>query len=167
MHSKFLALMCLALPFAAFPASNPDAAFYKSAAEGGIAEIQAGRLAQDKGNSQRVKEFGAMMIKDHSAANETLQALAKSKNIALPADSSVAQMAAKAMLEVLSGALFDQSYVKGQISAHRQTIALLKKEISSGQDPDAIAFASATLPSVRSHLDAIKAVATQMGILTE
>ena len=167
MHSKFLALVCLALPFVAFAASTPDASFFKSAAEGAIAEVQAGRLAQDKGNSQRVKDFGAMMIKDHSAANETLQTLAKSKNIALPTDSNVSQMAAKAVLEVLSGALFDQSYVKGQISAHRQTIALLKKEIASGQDPDAIAFASATLPSVRSHLDAIKTIATQMGLLTE
>jgi putative membrane protein len=166
MGSKLVALVCLA-PVIAFAASNPDASFYKSAAEGGIAEIQSGRLAQDKGNSPRVKNFGAMMIKDHSAANETLQALAKSKNIALPTDSSVAQMASKAMLQVLSGALFDQSYVKGQVSAHRQTIALPKKEIVSGQDPDARAFASATLPGVRSHLDAIKTIATEMGILTE
>jgi putative membrane protein len=166
MHGKFLALACLT-PLVAFAASNPDAAFYKSAAEGGIAEVQTGRLAQEKGSSQRVKDFGAMMVKDHSSANDTLQALAKSKNIALPTDSSVGQMATKAMLEMLPGALFDQSYVKGQISAHRQTIALLKKEIASGQDPDAQAFASATLPNVRSHLDAIKAVATEMGIVTQ
>jgi putative membrane protein len=166
MRRKLLALVSL-LPLAGFAASNPDAAFFQSAAAGGIAEIETGRLAQDKSSSQRVKEFGAMMIKDHSAANETLQALAKAKNITLPADSSVAQMATKAMLGVLSGSLFDQSYVKGQISAHRQTIALLRKEIASGQDSDAKAFASAALPSVRSHLDAIKTLATEMGIPTE
>jgi putative membrane protein len=170
MRCKFLApvfaLACVA-PLVAFAASNPDASFYKSAAQSVIAEVQTGRLAQDKGSSQRVKDFGAMMVKDHSAAHDTLDALAKSKNIALPTDSSVGQMATKGMLAVLSGALFDQSYVKAQISAHRQTIALLKKEIDSGFDPDAQAFASATLPNVRSHLEAIKTLALELGILTE
>jgi putative membrane protein len=162
MKSTLLALM-LTLPVAAF-ASNPDASFYKHAAEGGIAEIEAGHLAQDKGSSQQIQDFGAMMIKDHSAANEKLQSLAASKNITLPTSSSVGQMATKAKLDMLSGGTFDKSYVTGQVSAHRQTIALFRKEISSGQDADAKAFAAATLPTVRSHLKAITAIATEMGI---
>lgn len=166
MKGVFLALM-LTLPMVAFAASNPDASFYKNAAEGGIAEVNAGRLAQDKGNSQQVKDFGAMMVKDHSAANEKLQALASSKNVTLPTSASVAQMATKAKLDVLSGGMFDKSYVKGQISAHRQTIALFRKEISSGQDADAKAFAVATLPTVRAHLKAINAIASDMGIETK
>jgi putative membrane protein len=166
MKGTFFALM-LSLPMMALAASNPDASFYKNAAEGGIAEVDAGRLAQDKGNSQQVKDFGAMMVKDHSAANEKLQALASSKGISLPTSASVGQMATKAKLDVLSGDTFDKSYIKGQISAHRQTIALFRKEISSGQDADAKAFASATLPTVRAHLKAITAIATDMGIKTK
>jgi putative membrane protein len=166
MKGTVIALL-LALPMVAFAAAMPDASFYKNAAEGGIAEVEAGRLAQDKGNSQQVKDFGAMMVKDHSAANEKLQALAASKNITLPTTASVGQMATKAKLDVLSGATFDKSYVKGQISAHRQTIALFRKEISSGQDADAKAFAVATLPTVRAHLKAITAIATDMGITTK
>jgi putative membrane protein len=166
MKGTFFALM-LTLPMAALAASNPDASFYKNAAEGGISEVDAGHLAQDKGNSQKVKDFGAMMVKDHSAANEKLQALASSKNVTLPTSASVGQMATKAKLDVLSGDTFDKSYVKGQISAHRDTIALFHKEISSGQDADAKAFATATLPTVRSHLKAITAIATDMGIKTK
>jgi putative membrane protein len=158
------ALLLMLVPLAAFAASNPDAAFYKDAAQGGLAEVAAGRLAQDKGNSQPVKDFGAMMVKDHSAANEKLQSLAASKSITLPTRSSVGQMAAKTKLDVLSGDTFDKSYVKGQVSAHRQTIALFRKEISSGQDADAKAFAAETLPTVRAHLKAISAIATDMGI---
>ena len=154
----------LSLPLLALAASNPDASFYKKAAEGGIAEVSAGQIAQDKGNSQQVKDFGAMMVKDHSAANQKLQALAASKNITLPTSAGVGQMASKARLEVLSGDSFDKSYVKGQIGAHRRTIALFRKEISSGQDADAKAFASATLPTVRAHLRAITAIAAAMGI---
>jgi putative membrane protein len=159
-----LLALTLALPMAAFSASNPDASFYKHAAEGGIAEVEAGRLAQDKGSTQQIKDFGAMMIKDHSAANDKLQSIASSKGITLPSSSSVAQMASKAKLEVLSGGTFDKSYVKGQVSAHRETIALFRKEISAGQDADAKAFASATLPTVRAHLKAITAIAADLGI---
>jgi putative membrane protein len=167
MKGTFFALM-LALPMAAaFAASNPDGSFYKHAAEGGIAEVDAGRLAQDKGNSQQVKDFGAMMVKDHSAANEKLQALAASKNITLPTTPSITQVASKAKLDVLSGDTFDKSYVKGQISAHRQTIALFRKEISSGQDSDAKTFATTTLPTVKAHLKAITAIAANMGIDTK
>jgi putative membrane protein len=166
MKGTFFALM-LTLPIAALAASNPDASFYKNAAEGGIFEVDAGHLAQEKGTSQKVKDFGAMMVKDHSAANEKLQALASSKNVTLPTSASVGQMATKAKLDVLSGETFDKSYVKGQISAHRDTIALFRKEISSGQDADAKAFATATLPTLRAHLKAITAIATDMGIETK
>jgi putative membrane protein len=166
MKGTLLALMFTlsALPAASFAASNPDASFYKHAAEGGIAEVEAGRMAQDKGNSQQVKDFGAMMVKDHTAANDKLQSIAASKNITLPTSSSVGQMAAKAKLDVLSGATFDKSYVKGQVTAHRETVALFRKEISTGQDADAKAFASATLPTVRAHLKAVTAIAADLGI---
>ena|ERR1700691_1343489 len=166
MKGTFIALM-LTLPMVAFAASNPDASFYKNAAEGGIAEVDAGHLAQDKGNSQQVKDFGAMMVKDHSAANEKLKALAASKSITLPTTPSVGQIAAKTKLDVLSGDTFDKSYVKGQLNAHRETVALFRKEISSGQDADAKAFATATLPTIRAHLKAITAIATDMGIKTQ
>jgi putative membrane protein len=154
----------LTLPLAAFAASNPDAAFFKHAAEGGISEVDAGRLAQDKGNSQQIKDFGAMMVKDHSAANDKLKAIAATKDVTLPTSASVGQIATKAKLEVLSGDTFDKSYVKGQVKAHRETIALFRKEISAGQDADAKAFATATLPTVRAHLKAITAIAADMGI---
>jgi putative membrane protein len=165
MKGKVLALM-LALPMAAL-AADPDASFYKHAAEGGLFEVQAGQIAQTKGNSQPVKDFGAMMVKDHGAANDKLQQLASSKSITLPTSPSVGQMAAKTKLDVLSGDTFDKSYVKGQVKAHRETIALFRKEINSGQDADAKAFATATLPTVRSHLKAINAIASDMGVKTQ
>jgi putative membrane protein len=163
MKTKILALM-LVLPVAAFAASNPDASFYKNAAEAGIFEVDAGHMAQEKGNSQQVKDFGSMMVKDHSAANDKLQSIASSKNITLPTSASVAEMATEAKLKVLSGDTFDKSYVKSQISAHQKAIALFHKEASSGQDADSKAFASATLPTLRSHLKAITLIATNMGV---
>jgi putative membrane protein len=159
---RVLAFLVLAVPLIAM-ADSPDASFYKKAAEGGIAEVEAGNLAQSKGNSQQVKDFGAMMVKDHTAANDKLKALAATKGVTLPSSSSVGQMASKAKLEVLTGDSFDSSYIKGQIQAHQNTVALFRKEIASGQDPDAQAFAKATLPTVRSHLKAINGIAAAGG----
>jgi putative membrane protein len=160
---RVVALLLLTAPIIAM-ADSPDASFYKKAAEGGIAEVEAGNLAQSKGNSQKVKDFGAMMVKDHSAANEKLKALATTKDVSLPTSSSVGQMATKAKLEVLTGDTFDKSYIKGQVKAHQDTVGLFRKEIASGQDPDAQAFAKATLPTVRSHLKAINAIAADAGV---
>jgi putative membrane protein len=162
---SILASLILIAPLVAFGAdSTPDATFYKKAAEGGIAEVDAGNLAQQKGNTQEVKDFGAMMVKDHSAANDKLRALAASKNISLPTSASIGEMATKAKLDMLSGDTFDKSYIKSQIKDHYGAIALFKKEIASGQDPDAKAFASATLPTLRMHLKKIKAIAADAGI---
>jgi len=151
--------LMLIIASAAALAAAPDASFYKTLAQGGIAEVEAGKLAQQKGADPKVKDFGAMMVKDHSAANEQLKALAAGKGIDLPGSSSTSQMAAKAKLEVLSGGTFDKSYVEDQVKAHRDTVELLKKEIATGQDPDAKAFAQKVLPTVESHLHAINQIA--------
>lgn len=108
-----------------------------------------------------------MMVKDHSAANDKLKSLAASKNVTLPTSASVGEMATKAKLDVLSGDTFDKSYIKSQLKAHRDTIALFKTEIASGQDADAKAFASSTLPTVQSHLKAIKTIAAGAGVNTK
>jgi putative membrane protein len=160
-----LAGMVLVFPLAAFGAnSSPDSAFYKHAAEGGIAEVELGNLAQQKSTNQSVKDFGAMMVKDHSAANDKLQSVAASKNISLPTSPSAGQMATKAKLEALSGETFDKSYIRGMIKDHEEDIAMFKKEAVSGKDPDAKAYASATLPTLEAHLKKIKAVAASAGV---
>ncbi|MGH8140324.1 MAG: DUF4142 domain-containing protein [Steroidobacteraceae bacterium] len=165
---RSIAFLLVAVPMIAFGAGkSPDQAFFKHAAEGGTAEVDAGTLAQSKGNSQAVKDFGAMMVKDHTAANDKLKSIATAENIDLPGKSSVAQLASKAKLELLSGDTFDKSYIKGQIKAHEETVALFKKEIASGTDAQAKAFATDTLPTVREHLKKIRQIATEAGVSTK
>jgi putative membrane protein len=79
---QVIACLIMAAPVIAVSADeSPDPSFFKQAAEGGIAEVDAGTLAQSKGNSQAVKDFGAMMVKDHSAANEKLKSVATAENV--------------------------------------------------------------------------------------
>jgi putative membrane protein len=112
---------------------------------------------------QPVKDFGAMMVKDHTAAGDQLKSLAASKGVSLPTSASVPEMAEKAKLDVLTGDTYDKSYIKGQIKAHHEAIALFKKEIASGQDADAKSFAQQTLPTLQQHLKAARDIATQNG----
>src|SRR3954465_57215 len=58
--------------------------FSTEAASGGMMEVQLGKLAQQKAQNPRVKKFGAMMVKDHTKANDELKAIATKQNIALP-----------------------------------------------------------------------------------
>src|SRR5256885_310837 len=66
--------------------SKKDQEFLNKAAVGGLYEVEAGRLAQEKANSSDVKAFGEMLVKDHSSANDELKALATSKSAVLPSE---------------------------------------------------------------------------------
>jgi putative membrane protein len=158
-----VAVLLLAVPALAF-SSSKDESFYKNAAEGGMAEVNAGKLAQEKGATQSVKDFGAMMVKDHSAANQKLQSLAAAQDVKLPSSPSLMQQATAKELKMKSGDSFDKSYIKDQIKAHEDTVALFQKEIDSGKDAAAQQFASATLPTVQMHLTKINQIAAAAGI---
>jgi putative membrane protein len=145
-------------------ADSADSSFYKSAAEGGMSEVELGQLAQQKASNPAVKDFGAMMVRDHTAANEKLKALAASKQVSLPDSPSMMQKASKTKLNLLSGDSFDKSYVKGMIDDHKEDIKEFQKEVAEGQDPQAKAFASATLPTLRMHLRKIQSIAAAAGI---
>jgi putative membrane protein len=149
---------------AAALADSPDASFMKSAAEGGMSEVELGQLAQEKASNPAVKDFGAMMVKDHTAANNKLKALAASEQVSLPDSPSLMQKASKTKLNMRSGESFDKSYVKGMIDDHKDDIKEFQKEISEGKDPQAKAFAAATLPTLQMHLQKIESIAASAGI---
>lgn len=150
---KLAALILLALAASSVAsAASPDRAFYMKAAAGGMAEVEAGKLAQQKGSSEAVKNFGAKMVEDHTAANEKLMALAATKKVKLPKGMDVKHKAMHKKLNTKSGAAFDTAYIKGQIADHKATIALMEREIASGKDAEAKSFATETLPVVKEHL---------------
>lgn len=149
---------------AAALADSPDASFMKSAAEGGVSEVELGQLAQQKASNPAVKDFGTLMVKDHTAANTKLKALAASEQVSLPDSPSLMQKASKTKLEMLSGDSFDKSYVKDMIDDHKDDIKEFQKEISDGKDPQVRAFASATLPTLQMHLQKIQSIAASAGI---
>jgi putative membrane protein len=161
---RIIAAVICSLPLMALSKDNPDESFFKNAAEAGISEVEAGKMAEGKGTSAAVKEFAAMMVKDHSAANAKLKKLAMSKGIELPTEPSMMEKAKAKKTDMKSGDSFDKDYLQGQIKAHEDAIDLLQKEIDSGKDPEARAFATDTLPTVKMHLQKVEQIAAAAGV---
>jgi putative membrane protein len=131
--------------------------FMNDAAEAGMAEVELAKLAKDRASNPRVKNFAEMMIKDHSAANNKLQTIARDKSVTLPSTLGKHQD----HLEDLSkknGAEFDKAYMKMMVNGHEDVVRDFEKCSQNGTDPDVKTFASQTLPTVRMHLDSAKAI---------
>jgi putative membrane protein len=146
----------------AFAATNADD-FVEDASAKGVAEIEAGKLAQEKGTSADVKAFAAMMIKDHTVANEKLKTLAGQKNLEVSTDAQLMDKAKSMILELRSAKSFDQAYANNQVKAHEATIEIFQDEVKNGDDADLKAFATQTLPKLKAHLTEAKALAKAHG----
>ena len=139
-----------------------DVQFAVEAASGGMTEIELGKMAEQKAMNRMVKNFGAMMVKDHSKADDKLQALAKAKNINLPNRPSAADQQVINKLKKLSGRYFDKAYISDMIDDHKNDIREFKYASKNCNDPDIKHFAAKTLPLLQNHLDAIKEVDANM-----
>jgi putative membrane protein len=140
------------------PKAHPaaDQTFVKKAAEGGMAEVQLGKLAVDKASSPEVKQFGQKMVDDHGKANDQLKSLAQSKNITLPSDLSAKDKALHDRLSKLSGPAFDRAYMRAMVTDHTKDVNEFRAQAKSGADPDVKSWASNTLPTLESHLQMAK-----------
>jgi putative membrane protein len=132
---------------------SSDREFMMKAAMNGMEEVQLGQLAAKQGSSDGVRQFGQQMVTDHTAANEKLMQLASTKGVTLPTALDSAAQARMTKLQGLTGTAFDRQYLKDVgVSEHEKAVKLFQKQSTSGKDPDISAFASATLPTIQSHL---------------
>lgn len=130
--------------------SKKDQDFLTQAAAGGMYEVAAGQLAQQKGTAEGVKSFGAMLVKDHSAANEELKSLAGNKGVALPAALPADKQSR--LDKISKAAHFDKEFVKEVgLDDHKKDISLFEKASKEADDSDVKAFATKTLPVLKAH----------------
>lgn len=139
-----------------------DADFAVTAANGGMAEVQLAQLAQQKGVSADVKDFAAKMITDHTKANDQLMALAKQKNVTLPAALGNDEQKVMDDLSKKTGKDFDKAYVKAMVEDHDKDVKLFTDEAKDGKDADIKAFAGTTLPTLKMHQTMINAIDKKM-----
>jgi putative membrane protein len=131
-------------------AADESEKFIKEAIQGNLAEVQVGQLAQQKGAIQGVRDFGAMLVKDHQMANEKATEVAQHMSIKAPDKPGMKQQAVYDKLSHLSGVKFDQEFTKSMVKDHQEDIAKYQKE-SQGSDA-AADYAKQTLPKLHEHL---------------
>jgi putative membrane protein len=136
--------------------------FAKEAAEGGMMEVQLGNIAEKNAASQSVKDFGKMMVDDHTKINDNMKDLAAKKNVTLPTTVSSGQQKDIDKLSKKNGNDFDKDYVSMMINDHKKDIAEFKKSGDKITDPDFKDFVIKTLPILQKHLDSIQAIKKRM-----
>jgi putative membrane protein len=147
---------------AAEHANTADLIFSHEAAVGGMAEVNAGKLAARKGQSAAIKDFANRMVSDHSAAGQRLAAVNKSNKVQAPADLDKDHKVTLDQLGKTDGKAFDVAYIRAQVVDHQKTAQLYEWIIDNGQDPRLVSYAMETLPTVLRHLEMAKNLQAQL-----
>ena len=156
MKKLFLFLVCSCLFLTVNAQSNKekyDAGFIRTAIMGGLMEVQLGRMAQTNGSSQQVKDYGRMIVNDHSRTNAELNSLAKRKNVSVPESAGTSMQAAMDKLSALRGSDFDRAFMNTMVENHLREINQYKAETYKGEDPDVRNWAAHKNPVLQKHLD--------------
>jgi putative membrane protein len=141
-----------------------DKAFVRKAMEGGMAEVQLGQLALGKASTPDVKQFGQKMVDDHTKLDDQMQPLAQQLGVAAPTKLSKKDETEKAKLQSLSGAQFDDAYIKLMLKDHKKDASDFKDEAQHTQNPN---LQQATLQGAQvidQHLQLIEQIAQSHNI---
>ena len=133
-----------------------DETFIRKAANGGMTEVELGKLAAEKGASHEVKDFGNQMVKDHTKANDELKEVAGKMNVMVPEKVDAKHQAMIAKMSALSGVTFDKAYVNGMVKAHKEDIALFESAGKEVKSEDLKKFIGNTIPIMKEHLEMIE-----------
>lgn len=162
MKSRLLPLLAVLLAASfAFADKKPsvnstDEKFIKETAADGKAEVKIAELATKKAERADVKAYAEMLMKDHTAANKDLEAVAEKKGVDVSA--VIAPSSAKDFqsLEKQSGKDFDNAFLKLMESDHKKCVSNFESEQKKGEDGDVKAFVDKTLPVIKHHLDEVQ-----------
>jgi putative membrane protein len=132
--------------------------FVQKAAMSDMYEVEAGKIATQKGKSEVVKTFGQMMVEAHSKTTEELKGIVASESIKvdLPTKLDTRHQKLVDELNAASDAEFDKTYAKQQVDGHQDAVSLFDAYAKKGDNAALKAFAQKTLPVIQQHLNEAK-----------
>jgi len=130
--------------------SKEENDFILKAAVGGLMEVAAGNMALQQSTNPKVKAFAQMMVTDHTKAGKELEAVAKSKGLALPATFPKEEQQHMDAMKTVAGDAFDKHYINMMVADHDKTVDLFTLA-TKYKDPDIKNFATKTLPVIQAH----------------
>lgn len=134
-------------------ASDHAAMFLTDAIQGDNGEIAYGKKAQELGTTQGVKDFGKMLVEDHTKARDQAVAVAKAMNVPIPDGIKPEKQKMIDMATGMSGAGFDKDFIKDMIDDHKKDIDKFQQEAGSTDPAQVTDLAKQTLPTLKKHLE--------------
>lgn len=128
-----------------------DQDFLNFAAQTDMTEAHLGKMAQDQGSSQAVKDLGQMLVTDHTSDYQKLGTLATKAGLMIPKGIDNKHDKMIAPFGKLKGKAFDRRYTHEMVAGHTAAIAQYQKEAASGQNADLKAYAQETLATLEKH----------------
>ncbi len=135
-------------------------AFVANAAISDMYEIQAGQIAQTKGQTAAVKAFGKQMVTDHTALSNAMKPLVIAAGKTAPTG---LDERCKGLIDNLNAAApadFDKVYIAQQDAAHNEALTLMQSYADHGDDAGLKAGAIKALPKIKAHLAHVQGLAS-------
>jgi putative membrane protein len=139
-----------------------DSVFIQRASSVGLLQVKLGQLAEKKGTSPAVVEFGKRMVTDYSTANEELKAAAKAAGFPGP----VLLRQDQQIFDRFNGtgrSSFDKAYMAEMVKQHREEMRLFQRESAGGQVQSLKQLASRMLPEMEQRLSLATQTAGSVG----
>ena len=155
MLRKIVVAAAIVLPAPAVAA--PPAVFLQKAIQGNFSEVTLGRVIQNRGASAQVRQFGAMLVRDHSNGLAQAQRIAARLHLHIPATLTPEARHEQRTLRHLSGRAFDREVRRYMIDDHRKDIAEFRSQARSG-DRATAGYAAATIPVMQHHLSMARSI---------
>jgi putative membrane protein len=133
--------------------TTADQDFVMQAYQIDLGEVKMGQLAQKRGESQTVKDYGKMIESDHKLNEDQIKRIAKAENVKLPTKPTADDQATYDRVSKLKGAAFDKAFSDAMVSGHEKAVQLFTQEVDRAQDPMLKDYVQMTLPTLRAHHD--------------
>jgi putative membrane protein len=140
--------------------TEANRAFIKNAIQGDLAEMQIGKLAEQKGTDKSVRQFGKKLVTDHSVNLKKAESVARSIGVKPPRAPNADQEATYGSLSKLPGPLFDRQFAEASVKAHRKDVMEFRHQAQKA-GPTAV-YAGQTLPTLEQHLHIAESLSRSM-----
>jgi putative membrane protein len=138
-----------------------DRRYFRALAQGNMAEVEAGEIAQKNASSEEVKKFARQMVEDHGKMLEEQQGLAKKKGVAMPKDAGKEHRTQLRKLAKLSGEQFDRAYMDDMVKDHEKDLKLVQEAQKNAKDPELKAAVEKAAPVIQKHLEMAKQISSR------
>lgn len=139
-----------------------EADFLVKAANGGMTEVQAGKIAEQKATNDDVKKFAAKMVEDHSKLNDQLKSLAGKLNVTIP---DAINADSKSMIDKLNNtksADFNKTYMDMMVVDHNKDVDMFQNIAGDAANAQVHDFVTNALPILQSHQQMAKKIQSSL-----